>query len=222
MSDELQPELKRVELQKQVDALVGITHSLETDIDELKADLDNGEDDVPQLEFGENPVGETLQLPFMYAGVDPSSSPANNKALFNTGWIEVVTAGDDALIPTPTGDADGNLIDDTIPADSLTLEEDDNFVVAHFHRHATVLSSTCVLARYDTWSDIPTTTNNDFYYLLALVTLKTTSGKGTQELVRQYRAGIIKWNAKPKTLTYCDGGTTHTYDIPAFEPVPLS
>ena len=167
-----------------------------------------------------NGGGGGVPLPFLYAGAAASSKPANNVAQFNCGWVEVVTAGDDALIGTPSADDDGTLLDDTVTTETVALAEGENFVYAHFHRAATVADSTLVLAKAATWAAIPTTTNDDYYYLLALVKLTTTAGKGKQALVQQYRAGVIMWNAKPKSLTYCDGGTLRTYEIPAYEAPP--
>ena len=169
-------------------------------------------------------------MPFAYVGPAPESAPENEDAQFLVGWVEVITAGDDALIGTPAADPDnpGQLLDDTVKTESVTLNEGDNFVYAHFYRDPTPGDSTLVLARADTWNAIPNNTNDDYYYPIALVTLElSTEGEGedavttgTQTLVQQYRAGVIMWNAKPKTLVYCVDNVTHIYEIPTYEAPP--
>lgn len=215
LDGELQLALKFVkQAQAASDMDSGIVQN-EKDGDGMVADgsgLIAREDDVP--------------LPFAYVGADPTSAPENEDAQFLVGWVELITASDDALIGTPAADPDnpGQLLDDTVNTESVTLNEGDNFVYAHFHRAPTPGDSELTMARADTWNAIPNNTNDDYYYPIALVTLElTTVGDvttGTQTLVQQYRAGIIMWNAKPKALTYCDGTTNHTYEIPAYEAPP--
>jgi hypothetical protein len=178
----------------------------------------------PELGAG----GDSLTLPFAYFGPDPASAPDNNVALLRVGWVEVTTPADKAAIGTPAaGDdltTDADVADDTTKTEPVTLLEGDNFICAHFARNATVADSTLELVRFDSWADIPTNTNDDYYYPLALVTLTSTTDEdittGVQRLVRPFRAGNIAWIPTPKTLNYCDGGISHAYDIPAYEAPP--
>ena len=166
--------------------------------------------------------GGGVDLPFAYVGTDPASAPANDVALLNVGWVRLSTPTAEALIGTPNaaddGTTDADSSADTSKTDAVTLEEGDNFIVAHLTRAATVAASTLVLERYDSFAAIPANTNSHYYYLLALVTLTTTDGKGVQKLIRQYWAGVKDWVPSAHVLNYCNGGESIDYDIPSYNP----
>jgi len=170
-------------------------------------------------------VAGAVALPFYYAGVDPASAPANDAALFNVGWVKIVGASAQVLKASPNaedgGSTDADAADDPTKTDSIGgLANGANFIVAHLQRAAAPEDSTLELLRYATKGAVPADTNDDYYYLLAQLRLSTDGeGNVSQLLVRQYRAGIIDWNATPKALIYCDGDTDaqHTYEMPAYE-----